>query len=91
MNTGLYQVIVNKGELIEYHIDDHSVNTLYMRVADYYVLIWKLVVDDEMVSIKSRLHWTEHGMVNVVWISILFFSVMYAMYLTTQLAKNQQM
>ncbi|KAM7457348.1 hypothetical protein BLSTO_01888 [Blastocystis sp. subtype 1] len=90
MNTGLYQVVVNKGEPIEYRIDDRAVNTLYMRVGDYYVLVWKLVVDDEMVSIKSRLDWTERGMVNVLWISIIFFVVVYAMYLTTQMAKNQQ-
>lgn len=90
MNTGLYQVVVNKGEPIEYRIDDRAVNTLYMRVGDYYVLVWKLVVDEEMVSIKSRLDWTERGMVNVLWISIIFFVVVYAMYLTTQMAKNQQ-
>ena len=90
MNTGLYQVVVNKGAPIEYYIDDRSLNTLYMRVGDYYVLIWKLVVDEEMVSIKSRLHWTERGMINLVWISIIFFAVVYAMYLTTQMTVNQQ-
>ena len=60
----MYQVIVNKGEPMEYHLDDRSVNTLYMRVAGYYVLVWKLIVNEKMVSIAYRIHWSESMTMN---------------------------
>lgn len=80
---------MNKGEPMEYHIDDRSVNTLYMCVAGYYVLVWKLIVNEKMVSIAYRIHWSESMTMNLVWITIIFFATIYAMYLTTKMSANQ--
>lgn len=83
----MYQVVVGEKCPLDYHVDQASQNILYATIGDFNVLIWKLTVNDEMVGLNKRFHWSERDLVNLVWISVLFFVGMYFLYLCREIAK----
>lgn len=83
----MYQVVVGEKCPLDYHLDPASQNILYVSIGDFDVLIWKLIVNDEMVGLNKRFHWSERDLVNLTWISVLFFVAMYFLYLSREIAK----
>ena len=86
-NKGLYQVVVGEGCEVKYYLDPSSTNILYVDAGNYYVLIWKLTVNNEMVDL-NRTQWSEGSVVYLLFLSLLFFLTIYVMYITYQMNKS---
>ena len=69
---------------LHYHLDEASVNVLAVKLGRFTILVWKLTVNDEMVGLHKRLHWSERDVINFLWISAIFAVVMYFLYLCKQ-------
>ena len=83
----MYQVIVGEGCEVKYYLDPSSTNILYVDAGNYYVLIWKLTVNNEMVDL-NRTQWSEGSVVYLLFLSLLFFLTIYVMYITYQMNKS---
>lgn len=72
---------------LHYHIDPASQNVLLVKVDDLTILIWKLTVNNEMIAIKTRLHWAERDVFNLIWVTVLFAVIMTFLYYCSQITK----
>lgn len=51
------------------------------------ILIWKLTVNDEMIGLNKRFHWSERDTMNLIWITVLFVVIMTFMYFCMRINK----
>lgn len=76
-------MVVGEDCEVKHYLDSHATDVLYVNAGAFYVLIWKLTVNEDMVNM-SRAHISEKAGVDLVFITILFFismGMMYVIYL----------
>ena len=71
---------------MKHYLDPHSTNILYVDAGNYYVLIWKLTVNNEMVDL-NRAQRSEGSAIYLLFLSVLFFLTIYVMYITYRMNK----
>lgn len=68
-------MVVGFKDPLEYHLDPHAVDILYVQAGSYFILVWKLVVSADMLKVPSRTKWYEKTIVTVIWITVLFILI----------------
>lgn len=78
-------MIISDNCPLHYHLDKLSKNILCVEMGSFTILIWKLTVSKEMLDKANRLHWSEKYYINIIWITVVFISAAYLLYISKEI------